>query len=83
MRQSSNRKGKFKTDQQRTEKIPLRASPTEKKLIDDLSEKRVKYSGYAKSRTDTIIACVKFATGTMDIFEIDQFQKSVNDLKSI
>lgn len=71
-----------KTGEIRNMRIPLRVSESELKLIDDLRNKRNKYGDQVSSRTDTIVACVKFATGKMDIVQQIDLQKAIDEFKS-
>lgn len=79
---AKNNQGKFKTGEARSERIPLRMSPTELRMVDDLKKKREKYGGHPSSRTDTIIACVRYATGNMDIADLSDFNKSIKEVNS-
>lgn len=79
---ATNNRGKFKTGEPRSQKVPLRMSETELKMVDNLKRIREKYGGHPSSRTDTIIACIKYATGNMDLAELSDFNKSIKDINT-
>lgn len=66
-------KGSYKTGEQRQESLTARFSASEVKLLKALRDKRQKTATAKVSISDTIVSCVKFATGSMYIAEINKF----------
>jgi len=58
---TEKKKRKYKSGEPRTRTIVLAVSESELQLIDTLRDKRVERNGKSRSRTDTIVDCIKHA----------------------
>lgn len=65
----NNKKGKFKTGEQRTEQLNLRLSKSELAIIDKLCQNRKKCGASLTSRADVIMLSVKFALGEVNLVD--------------